>query len=383
MRLCLAILARLFFFTEDMDPQYSQNANHRDLGDKSKASEKMSKLNFWFEKEGRSLPWRKEPTPYAVWVSEVMLQQTQVRVVIPYFRQWICRWPDIQSLAKASVEDVIKVWEGLGYYSRARSLKKGAEYVMEKFGGSLPQERAALLEIPGIGPYTAAAILSFAFKKRALALDGNVLRVLSRYFAYGQDITKARSKKELESLGAPLLDEARPWISAEALIELGALVCTKAAPQCGQCPLQAGCRGFAEGNMVAYPVRPPRKKVILLRRAVLVAQCGNHFLVIHHQGPGLMRDLFEFPFAEHTGNAREVAMRLAEPFGILSITDLSPQIHSFTQYKAELSPFLIEVARRNQGEWFKLKELQIRPLSSGHKRILQELIHRARLQIKG
>jgi len=364
-----------------MNPQYSQKTNHRDFQDISKAKKTMGKLNFWFEKEGRVLPWRKEPSPYAVWVSEVMLQQTQVRVVIPYFRRWMQLWPDIASLAKAEIEDIIKAWEGLGYYSRARSLKKGALYVMEKFGGSLPKSREALLEIPGIGPYTAAAILSFAFKQRALALDGNVLRVLSRYFAYGEDITKERSKKELERLGEPLLDRKKPWISAEALIELGALVCTKKSPKCTLCPLQKECRGQSAAE--EYPKRPPRQKMTLLKRAVLVARCGEEILVSHNLRPGIMRDLFEFPFVEYTKDPEAAIHQLAKPMGILSVSPLSSKVHGFTRYKAELSPYLVEVAKKNDGLWLKLKELKKRPFSAGHRRILQELVHRASLRIEG
>lgn len=366
-----------------MDPRYSQKTYHKDFRDISKALKTMDKLNFWFEKEGRPLPWRKNPSPYAVWVSEVMLQQTQVRVVIPYFRKWMQRWPDIESLAHAPMEDVIKAWEGLGYYSRARSLKKGASFVMEKFGGHLPQTREALLEIPGIGPYTAAAILSFAFKRRALALDGNVLRVLSRYFAYEGDITKELSKKELERLGDPLLDEQKPWISAEALIELGALVCTKGTPKCEQCPLQSGCRAYGKDVVEQYPKRPPRQKATVLKRAVLVARCGEEVLISHNQGPGVMRDLFEFPFVEHTGEPEPAIRKLAEPLGILSVSPLHPQAHGFTRYRAELSPFLVEVTRKNTGLWLELKELKKRPFSSGHKRILQELTLSDRLRIEG
>lgn len=341
----------------------------------------MKALNNWFDKSARPLPWRDSPSPYAVWVSEVMLQQTQVRVVLPYFRRWMARFPTVSALAEAPLEEVLKLWEGLGYYSRARSLKKGASIIVELYGEGFPDKRHELLSIPGIGPYTAAAILSFAFHKRAVALDGNVARVLSRYFAYKEDVTKASSRCALEELGDPLLDEVEPWKSAEALIELGALICTKSSPKCGLCPLKEGCEAYKCGEPESFPKRPKRPDIIVLKRAVLVAHCKGRFLVSHNQKKGLMQGLFEFPYQEHRGNAEEIALHMAKNLGIIEAQALREQVHGFTRYRAELSPFLIEVSTQDEGVWLDLKALKECPFSAGHRRILQEVIRSASLAI--
>lgn len=341
-----------------------------------------SQLNIWFDAVRRPLPWRAEPSPYRVWVSEVMLQQTQVRVVIPYFIRWMQRFPNIEILAAACSEEVLKMWEGLGYYSRARSLHQGAKILVEEHGGSLPARREDLLKIPGIGPYTAAAILSFAFHKRHLALDGNVLRVLSRYFAYEGDITQVRSRGELEERGEALLDSKEPWASAEALIELGALVCTKGSPKCSSCPLQGGCRAHLEGRVEHFPVRPARLQTISLERVVLIAEAQGKTLVQRHRA-GLMRDLFEFPYLE--GSSEKDARNLAAALG-LKVFDTEPlnrTRHGFTRYRAELFPFLIatEMVDVRGFEWRSIEELKKLPFSAGHRRILQEVTQSARLTL--
>lgn len=197
----------------------------------------------WFNKQKRPLPWRKNPSPYAVWVSEVMLQQTQVAVVIPYFQRWMERFPTIQALAESSIEDAIKQWEGLGYYARAKNLHAGAKQVVANFDGELPSKVEALSRIKGLGPYTVGAIRAFAFHERSAAVDGNVLRFLTRYFAIEEDIAKIGTQKKITALAESLLPEKEPWVFAEALIEFGATVCKK-APLCFECPLNKSCAGL-------------------------------------------------------------------------------------------------------------------------------------------
>jgi A/G-specific adenine glycosylase len=202
----------------------------------------MRELNSWFLENRRELPWRIDPTPYRVWISEVMLQQTRASVVIPYFERWMTLFPDVAALAAAPIERVIKTWEGLGYYSRARNLHRGAQQMVESFGGEVPSDREALMSIKGLGPYTIGAILSFGFQKRAAAVDGNVTRVLARYFSIEENVGRQSVKRLIGEKAEAILDEREPWVTAEALIELGATVCTP-KPFCELCPLQKSCLG--------------------------------------------------------------------------------------------------------------------------------------------
>ena len=192
-------------------------------------------VQHWFLQSQRSFPWREDRSPYSVWISEVMLQQTQARVVIDYYQRWMKKFPDIEHLARAPLEEVIKQWEGLGYYVRARNLHKAAQYLVEHHQGIFPSSRELLEKIPGIGPYTVGAILSFAFHQKAAAVDGNVIRVLTRLFAMQEEVQTQSSKKWLWKCAENLLPEKEPWILVEGLIELGATVCTL-KPKCSQCP---------------------------------------------------------------------------------------------------------------------------------------------------
>jgi A/G-specific adenine glycosylase len=201
-------------------------------------------LNTWFEENRRAFPWREDPTPYSVWVSEVMLQQTRASVVVPYFERWMITFPSVAALAVAPIEQVIKMWEGLGYYSRARNLHRGAQQIVDDFGGVIPSTKEELLKIRGLGPYTVAAILSFGFKQRAAAVDGNVLRVITRYAWIDQDIQKVATKRVVAEFVESFLDEKQPWVTSEALIELGATICTP-APRCALCPIQSGCAAYS------------------------------------------------------------------------------------------------------------------------------------------
>jgi A/G-specific DNA glycosylase len=227
----------------------------------------ISQLHEWFEANQRDFPWRVQKTPYRVLVSEIMLQQTRATVVVPYFEKWMEMFPTVQALAEAPLEQVIKAWEGLGYYSRARRLHAAAIYLVLKFGGSLPETKEDLASIPGLGPYTVGALLSFAFQKRAPAVDGNVARVLARYFLIEENIQKATAKRKLEQLAEKFLDEKKPWVTAEALIELGASICSR-KPQCEVCPLQQSCLGRQSGKAEYLPLQGPSASTTSLFRSV-------------------------------------------------------------------------------------------------------------------
>lgn len=221
-----------------------------------------TKLLDWYETNQRVMPWRavksEVPNPYYVWLSEVMLQQTQVVTVIPYFESFIKQWPTIMDLAKADIDQVLHSWQGLGYYSRARNLHKCALFVAEKYNGIFPQDLKALKALPGVGDYTAAAILSIAFNHSATVVDGNVERVISRIYAI--EIPLPESKKIIKEYAIKHTPKLRPGDYAQAIMDLGATICTPTNPKCLLCPLKEGCTALKSGEPEKYPVRLPKKK---------------------------------------------------------------------------------------------------------------------------
>ncbi|KAE8558750.1 A/G-specific adenine glycosylase, partial [Paenibacillus polymyxa] len=206
----------------------------------------------WYTRNKRDLPWRRHRNPFYIWISEIMLQQTRVDTVIPYFNRFIARFPTIEALAEAPEEDVLKLWEGLGYYSRARNLQTAAKQVVELHGGQVPDDTQAVAALKGVGPYTTGAIMSIAFNRPEPAVDGNVMRVLSRYFLIEEDIMKGSTRSHMESLVRELIPEGRAADFNQALMELGALVCTPKSPHCLTCPVMEHCSG-----RLAAPQAPP------------------------------------------------------------------------------------------------------------------------------
>jgi A/G-specific adenine glycosylase len=339
----------------------------------------IEKLRAWFISQARDLPWRKNPSPYAVWVSEVMLQQTQVSVVIPYFLRWMERFPTIESLAKTSVEEVLKQWEGLGYYSRARNLHEGARYILENYNGELPSTESELRKIKGLGPYTIGAIRGFAFRQKAAAVDGNVLRVLARYHCIQEDISKIKTVKQMQKLAHDFLPDQEPWVVSEALIELGATICTKTA-KCFQCPLKDTCKAFAKGKVQELPVKSSQIPVTLLYRSVAVIVCDGRVLVGRGEKEKVMADLYEFPYIELKSNEIDVKshkkqMESEWQLKLDWIKTLPNVKHSFTRYRALLIPQLFQIKHEKavKGyEWHPFAALKTLPFSSGHRRILRD-----------
>jgi len=303
----------------------------------------------------------------------VMLQQTRAVVVISYFKRWMALFPSIQTLAEAPLEQVIKAWEGLGYYSRARFLHQAAQQIMREFGGALPNNREGLMRIKGLGPYTVGAILSFGFYQRAAAIDGNVTRVLSRYFQIEEPIHTSRAKKQLELRGEAILDAKEPWITAEALIELGAEVC-RPVPRCGECPLRGSCQALRSGCATELPIKPARAETIHLKRMVACIESGGYMLVSKGSPGRVMADLYEFPYFE----ADDLCAAVAEKFGLATypIAALAEVRHSFTRYIAHLFPIHLAALERPilpPFEWVAKEQLRQLPFSSGHKKILENL----------
>lgn len=337
-------------------------------------------LKQWFLLQKRDLPWRNNASPYAVWVSEVMLQQTQVAVVIPYFTRWMERFPTIPILAKTPIEEVLKAWEGLGYYSRARNLHEGARYVVDRHAGELPTTGAELKKIKGLGPYTVGAILNFAFHQRAAAVDGNVLRVLARYYCLDDDICKPKTVKKIQNLAYGLLPEQEPWLVSEALIELGATICSR-QPKCLQCPLKASCKGFLTGRSQELPIKSAKSVTHSLFRTVAIVICQDHVLINQREQGKVMADLFEFPYFEMIGPEESLTQQQKRVKKGLNINaqwqQTLPEVkHSFTKYRALLFPqlYIAKTLEKIEGfEWHPLDSLHQLPFSSGHRRILANL----------
>jgi A/G-specific adenine glycosylase len=335
----------------------------------------IRELKHWFEEEKRDLPWRGKFCPYGVWVSEIMLQQTQVAVVIPYFERWMTRFPTIESLAAASIEEVIKLWEGLGYYSRARNLHKGSRYVVSRHGGKLPEDAASLSKIPGLGPYTTGAILSFAFHQKAPAVDGNVMRVLARFIGLEEDISLPATRKRVQAVTEAFLPDHEPWVIMEALIELGALVC-KRDPQCGNCPLQRDCAAYLSGREKELPIKGKQADTIPLIRDVVIIRWQNLVLVRKGIEGQIMADLYEFPYFER--EEAEVAVLIEKKLGLTCQYQhtLSPVKQTFTRYRAQLFPTVWEAKQKRDVpgyQWVSEEALLSYPFSSGHRRILNSL----------
>nr|WP_245608596.1 A/G-specific adenine glycosylase [Saccharibacillus sacchari] len=262
-------------------------------------------LLVWYDRSKRDLPWRRHRDPYFIWVSEIMLQQTRVDTVIPYFHRFIERFPTIRDLAEAPQEDVVKMWEGLGYYSRARNLQAAAQQIVELHDGQMPSEREHVFALKGVGPYTAGAILSIAFNQPEPAVDGNVMRVLSRYFLIEDDIAKPKTRIGMEKIIPGLIPEGRASDFNQALMELGALICTPKSPHCLICPVMEHCRGRIEGMERELPIKTKAKKPRPEQRlAILLEGSGENegrVLVRRRPKTGLLASMWEIPHVAAAG----------------------------------------------------------------------------------
>jgi len=252
----------------------------------------------WFAKTARDLPWRAEPRPpYAVWISEIMLQQTRVDTVIPYYRRFLKRFPSPASLAQAPLQDVLKLWEGLGYYTRARQIQKAANVMVRDHKGRLPSDPLELATLPGFGPYTTAAVASFAFGHPLAVLDGNVIRVFARLLALPSDVGLPATKKKLQQVADTLLLPDKPGETNEAWMELGALLCTPRAPQCPKCPLRSVCQANKQKAPEAYPKKKKKMKVPhKVVGAAIILNRKNQILIAQRSPEGgMLAGLWEFP----------------------------------------------------------------------------------------
>ena len=334
-------------------------------------------LAEWFCEEKRDFPWRVNRSIYSILVSEVMLQQTKACVVIPFFEKWMEKFPDFQSLSKSTEEEVVKAWEGLGYYSRARNLRNIAIEVEEKFGGIFPKELEKIKNFKGIGTYTAAAISHFAFNERVLGADGNIKKVLARFYGYLESIEK---EKPLLELLDSFLPKQNSGDCFEGLIELGATICGK-KPTCGLCPINDSCIAFQKGTTDLLPIRKKKEKVIPIYRVVYVFE-NQESVLVKKQENGLMKGLYEFPYIEVQ---KPISLSIAKKMGenyfhccFKNMDVIGNFVHTFTKYKASLLAIKIALTEEIEIEgciFVKQKLLLNYPFSSGHRKILRKILY--------
>ena len=255
----------------------------------------QKKLLHWFRRNARPLPWRKKYHPYEVWVSEIMLQQTQVETALPYYKRWMKNFPTIKSLAKGSEKRVLKLWQGLGYYSRARNIHESAKCLIKQYGGVFPSDYSAILTLKGIGRYSAGAIASIAFNQERPIVDGNVLRVLSRIYAIKKPIDVEKNKELFWKLEEKLIPKGDARNFNQALMELGALICRKENPLCVSCPIQNNCKAYRLNKVESFPVRKNKKKMVKVEAGALILSRDNKYLIQRRPVGEIMGGLWEFP----------------------------------------------------------------------------------------
>lgn len=335
----------------------------------------------WYRQHGRSLPWRLQCDPYRVWLSEVMLQQTGVKTVLPYYLTFLDNFCDIEALASAPVDEVIALWAGLGYYSRARNLHAAAVQVCEQHAGAFPDDLADLMALPGIGRSTAGAIQAIAFKRKGVILDGNVRRVLCRLYALQADPRSRESEKVLWQWADHLTPEEDAHDYAQAIMDLGATVCTPRQPNCEQCPVSLCCAAREHGLQYQLPQKRVKKVVPVRQEVVVVARSQQHYAVRQRPLKGMLAGLWEFPTRQFTDpltaeqlHAEAVALSTAE-----DIVDLGKIRHIYSHFKAELHVYGHSVAPQSVTsyptfEWVSFEKLIQLPFHGSHKKIIQNLL---------
>ena len=302
-------------------------------------------LLAWFRQSARELPWRDDPTPYHVWISEIMLQQTRVEAVRPYYHRFISRLPDIRALALCPEGELMKLWEGLGYYSRARNLQKAAQIVMAEYNGRLPRDEGKLLALPGIGSYTAGAVASIAYGLAVPAVDGNVLRVMSRICESGEDILLSSVKTELERVISSVMPSDCPGQYNQALMELGALVCVPGgAPECAACPVSDLCLSCLHGTTDRIPRRRAKKPRRIEEKTILVIRDALRVVIARREEKGLLAGLYEFPSVPGLCGEEE-ALDYVRGLSLspLRILPLPAAKHVFTHVEWHMRGYLILV----------------------------------------
>lgn len=299
----------------------------------------------WYDGHRRVLPWRENPAPYRVWVSEIMLQQTRVEAVKPYFERFMEALPGIPELAQAPEDKLLKLWEGLGYYNRARNLQKAAQAIMAEYGGRMPDSREELLKLPGIGSYTAGAVASIAYGRAVPAVDGNVLRVISRYRADGRDMLNDKVRKSVEEDLKAVMPKDRPGDFNQALMELGAVVCIpNGAPKCGECPWESACKAHIEGRETEFPKKAAKKARSIEKKTILVIQDAMRAAIRKRPAKGMLAGMYEFPSEEgHLSQEEVLALLKEKGLHPLRIQKLPDSRHVFTHKEWDMIGYAVRV----------------------------------------
>lgn len=332
----------------------------------------------WYHENKRDLPWRQTKDPYRIWVSEIMLQQTRVEAVKPYYERFLLTLPTVKDLAEADEETILKLWEGLGYYSRVRNMQKAAIQVMEEHGGSFPADQKALLKLKGIGPYTAGAVGSIAFSLPIPAVDGNVLRVMSRITADAADISLQATKKEWEERLTEIMPADCPGDMNQALMELGATVCLpNGVPKCGICPVRKYCEAYRKNQTMLYPVKAEKKARTLEYLNVFFCVDGNKIAIVKRPKKGLLSGLWELP----NGKRDTAPPVLLQEMGILQaeLIPMKNQKHIFTHVEWHMDCYFVKVSERIDSDllWLTKEEAEASfALPSAFKKIWQKGIER-------
>lgn len=338
----------------------------------------VERLTQWFRRSQRQLPWRLSSDPYPIWISEVMLQQTQVATVIPYFQRFLKAFPTLQKLAQASEESVLTQWAGLGYYSRGRNLRRGAQYLLDHHRGVFPKSREELLKVPGIGPYTAGAILSIAFNLKEPLVDGNVERVLSRLFGFKKPLGTTEAKHFFWDKAHQLVSHAKdPKCFNQGLMELGSTVCTKSNPRCPKCPLQKFCLAYSHDLTHELPVPKKRKTTQFVRLLKLILERNGKIWVRQNSSQEWWAGLWDLPSLQLSPHEEwlPILEKKLNPSSPVFLKELSHQKHTVTHHKLEVIPIHLRV-RKNpdfDGKWLELKRFSAMPTSALVKKIMLEL----------
>jgi A/G-specific adenine glycosylase len=348
----------------------------------------QEKLVGWFESGQRDLPWRRSYQPYAVWISEIMLQQTQVKTVLPYYDRWMRRFPDIRAVADAPEEEILKLWEGLGYYSRARNIQKTARLLIREHQGDLPRDHRALLDLPGIGRYTAGAIMSVAFNEDFPLVDGNVERVLARVFEIDSPLGEQGTRQALWRIAERLVPPGRARPFNQGMMELGALVCLPKNPLCPECPIQGECASFASGTVNQRPVPGRKRAPSPIDVAVGILVRGDGRILIQKRPPtGLMPHLWEFPGGKVQDGEGPDAALIREfleelELRVHRLDRLATLRHSYTSFRVTLHAFFCEPVAKGQKpvphaavdiRWVTPEELRLYAFPAANKKLIRML----------
>ena len=335
----------------------------------------------WYRSHHRKLPWRANQTPYGIWISEIMLQQTTVQAVIPYFQKWMKQFPDIQALSKASIQEVLKAWEGLGYYQRARNIHKAAKIFMDKFNGKILDDYDILRKIPGFGPYTTAAVLSIAYDKPYPAVDANVRRVWMRVMGLSLQASP-QVDSSVRQFMEPFLPQTQMGIFNQAMMELGALICRSNNPMCLLCPVQGFCQAFEKGEQEIIP-RPRRRSYRKIEAVIGLIKKQDEYLIQKRPPKGLLAGLWEFPGGKRKPGEtleealhREIEEELSAKVGHAEL--ITKVKHAYTQFQVTLYAFSCTIEElpplpRKKYRWVSLRAMKRYPFPSGSAKIIQFL----------